>query len=339
MHEQIGVFGRQAPALELLFEFEHRVDHLRVAPAQHLLAFGDVFLQPRQRFLSVVFEVEIADAHRRLEVDQREYVLRGQLRRVGVPEEKRVDRAGVFVHEMHEIEDARVVLGRLDAYVVQRGGVAEEVLGGVGVGVEHVAGGVHLARLLRAVGEQKVEVRIDAQDQLLRRAGDHPHQHLLPLGKVGTVGYRDFEAQVGVLEVVEDAAPEGHVFVAFDVDLHQPLVGIGRQRFGQLFESRRAREGIESAQFVAELFSHTETKIVISAGISFQGRDFLQRRDGRFRSSAPPFFCVAVVLLHCRLSFCAAVLCAVFSLRRRRFFSGSALPLLSRVGVRRRLKG
>ena len=60
-------------------------------------------------------EVEIADAHRRLEVDQREYVLRGQLRRVGIPEEKRVDRAGVFVHEMHEIEDARVVLGRLDA--------------------------------------------------------------------------------------------------------------------------------------------------------------------------------------------------------------------------------
>ena len=44
------------------------------------------------------------------------------------------------MHEMHEIEDARVVLGRLDAYVVQRGGVAEEILGGVGVGVEHVAG-------------------------------------------------------------------------------------------------------------------------------------------------------------------------------------------------------
>jgi hypothetical protein len=41
---------------------------------------------------------------------------------------------------------------------------------------------------------------------------------------------------------------------------------------------------------------------VISAGISFQGRDFLQRRDGRFRPSAPPFFCVAVVLLCCRRS-------------------------------------
>ena len=145
---------------------------------------------------------------------------------------------------MHEIEDARVVLGRLDAYVVQRGGVAEEVLGGVGVGVEHVAGVVDLARLLRAVGEQEVEVRIDAQDQLLRRAGDHPHQHLLPLGKVGAVGHRDFEAQVGVLEVVEDAAPESHVFVAFDIDLHQPLVGVGRQRFGQLFERGRARERV-----------------------------------------------------------------------------------------------
>ena len=148
------------------------------------------------------------------------------------------------MHKMHEIEDARVVLGRLDAYVVQRGGVAEEVLGGVGVGVEHVAGVVDLARLLRTVGEQEVEIRVDAQDQFVRRAGDHAHQHLLALGQVGAVGNRDFETHVGVLEVVEDAAPESHVLVAFDINPHEPLVGVGRQRFGQLFERGRARERV-----------------------------------------------------------------------------------------------
>ena len=85
----------------------------------------------------------VADAHRRLEVDERKDVLRGELRRVGVPEEQRVDRAGIFMHETHEIEDPGIVLGGLDADVVQRGGVAEEILGGVGVGVEHVAGDVY----------------------------------------------------------------------------------------------------------------------------------------------------------------------------------------------------
>lgn len=82
-----------------------------------------------------------------------------------------------------------------------------------------------------------------------------------------------------------------------------------------------------------------------------QGRDFLQRRGGRFRSSAPdPVFCAGSGPLYCRGSsvlpsfFCAAaflfappssalsLLCAASSLRRRRFFSGSALPLPSTCG-------
>ena len=133
---------------------------------------------------------------------------------------------------MHEIEDARVVLGRLDAYVVQRGGVAEEVLGGVGVGVEHVAGGVHLARLLRAVGEQEVEVRIDAQQQLLARRGDHRHEHLLALGQILAVGHRDLETHITVVEVVEDAAPKGYILVALDIDTHQTPPVIDRFGYG-----------------------------------------------------------------------------------------------------------
>ena len=33
----------------------------------------------------------------------------------------KVDRAGIFMHETHEIEDPGIVLGGLDADVVQRG--------------------------------------------------------------------------------------------------------------------------------------------------------------------------------------------------------------------------
>ena len=263
MHEQVGVFGRQAAPAELHLELLHGFDHPRVALAEQVLALRDVAPQPLDRLRAVVLDVEVADAHRLLEVDQRKDVLRGQLRRVGVPEEQRVDRARIFVHELHEVEDARVVLGGLDADVVQRGGVAEVVLGGVGVGVEHEFGLGDLLRLGRSPGEEVVEVGVDAEEQFLRRTGDHAHEDLLALGQVAAVGDRDFETQVGILEMVEDAAPEGHVFVAFDIDLHQPLVGVGRQRFGQFVERHRTREGVELAQFFAELLCHALTKINI----------------------------------------------------------------------------
>ena len=44
-----------------------------------------------------------------------------QLRRIGIPEKKTVNRAGIVGHEAFEIEDSGIVLGRLDADVVQRG--------------------------------------------------------------------------------------------------------------------------------------------------------------------------------------------------------------------------
>lgn len=64
VHEQVGVLGCQAAALELLLELLHRLDHLRVAPAEHLLAFGHVAPEPFERFFAVVRQVEVADAHR-----------------------------------------------------------------------------------------------------------------------------------------------------------------------------------------------------------------------------------------------------------------------------------
>ncbi len=262
VHEQIGVLGFQPAFLELFLEFLHRFDHPRIAPAEQLLALRDVAPEPFEGLFAVVLDVEVADAHRLLEVDQRKDVLRGQLRRVGVPDEQRVDRARVFAHEFHEVEDACVVLGGLHADVVQRGGVAEVVLGGVGVGVEHEPAAVDLLRLGRAVGEEVVEIGIDAEDRLLRRTGDHPHQHLFAFGQVAAVGHRDFEPQVGILEMVENPAPECHVLVAFDIDLHQPLVRIGGQGLGQPFGCHRLREGVEPAQFFAELFCHTHIKII-----------------------------------------------------------------------------
>jgi len=58
-----------------------------------------------------------------------------------------------------------------------------------------------------------------------------------------------------------------------------------------------------------------------------------------FQSSVLSRFFCAAAFLFAPPSSALSLLCAASSLRRCRFFSGSALPLLSRVGVRRRLKG
>lgn len=61
-----------------------------------------------------------------------------QLRRIGIPKKKTVNRAGIVGHEAFEIEDSGIVLGRLDADVVQRGSIAEVILRGIGVSMEHI---------------------------------------------------------------------------------------------------------------------------------------------------------------------------------------------------------
>ena len=152
--------------------------------------------------------------------------------RVGVPQEDSVYHTRIVGHETHEVEYVAVVLGGLDADVMQRRGVAEIVLGSVGVGVEHILRGVYLGRLRRRVAEQVVEVRIDAQQQLLARRGDHRHEHLLALGQILAVGHRDLETHITVVEVVEDAAPEGYILVALDIDTHQTPPVIDRFGYG-----------------------------------------------------------------------------------------------------------
>ena len=61
--------------------------------------------------------------------------------------------------------------------------------------------------------------------------------------------------------MVEDAAPESHVLVAFDVHPHEPLVGVGRERLRQV-AGRPASpgEGVERAEFFSNLASHTSQR-------------------------------------------------------------------------------
>ena len=176
--------------------------------------------QPRQRVGAVALYFEKSQSHRILELDERKHRLVRELRRVGVPQKYGIYRARVVSHKLHKIEYVTVILGCLHADVVQRGCVAEIVLGGVGVGVEHKLRSVHLARGLGTILKEIVEVGIDAQQQLLARAGNHREQHLLALGQILAVGHRDLESEIVVLEVIENRAPEGHILVALDKDLH-----------------------------------------------------------------------------------------------------------------------
>ena len=80
----------------------------------------------------------IVEPYRRLEIDKSEHMLVRQLRRIGIPKKKTVNRAGIVGHEAFEIEDSGIVLGRLDADVVQRGSIAEVILRGIGVSMEHI---------------------------------------------------------------------------------------------------------------------------------------------------------------------------------------------------------
>ena len=242
VHEKIGVLGLQPAAAELLLELPHRFDHPRVALLQQAFALLDVAAEPGERPCAVLLEVEVAYAHRLLEIHEREDVFRGQLRREGVPEEQRVDRARVLVHEAHEVEDVRVVLGGLHADVVQRRGVAEVVLGGIGVGVEQPRGVVHQPRLVVEVFEQVVEVAVHAQDRIPVALVDHRQQDFFAFCQVVAQRDADFELQPLGFVVVEDAAPERHVVVPFDEHADQPIravrvTGNHRNRFGRFLES------------------------------------------------------------------------------------------------------
>ena len=147
-----------------------------------------------------------------------------QLRRIGIPEKKTVNRAGIVGHEAFEIEDSGIVLGRLDADLVQRSGPAEIVFRRIGIGMEQVRRPVDLARLLVEVLEQVVEVAVHAKNAVVAALADHAQQHFLALGQVLPRRNADLEFQPLGLVVVENAAPKRHVVVAFYEYLHEPVL-------------------------------------------------------------------------------------------------------------------
>ena len=226
--------------------------------AQRLISTCDVAAQPRQRPQPVVFDFEEVEPHRRTEIGQREDVFRLLLRRVGVPQKERIDDARVVGHEPLEVEDARIVLRGAHADVVQRRRIAEVILRGVGVGVEHAVAREQFARLFRRVMKQVVEIGIDAQQQFVRRLRNHSEQHLLALGQVFARRNGDFETQIGVGEAVEDAPPEGDVLVPLDEHPHQPLRRMDGQRLRQLFAP--GTERIQPPQLINEFSAHTVAK-------------------------------------------------------------------------------
>ena len=56
-----------------------------------------------------------------------------------------------------------IVLGRLDAYIVQRGRITEIVLRRVGVGMKHIWCGEYLRRLLGPPIKEVVKIGIDTK--------------------------------------------------------------------------------------------------------------------------------------------------------------------------------
>ena len=113
-----------------------------------------------------------------------------------------------------------IVLGSLHADIVQRWSITQIILRSVGVGMKHKLRLAYLLRLRGSVTEKIVEVGIHAEQHLLRRAGNHRHQHLLTLGQILTVGYRDLKTEIGVIEMVENRSPEGHILVTLDIYIH-----------------------------------------------------------------------------------------------------------------------
>lgn len=69
-------------------------------------------LEPFQRGLPVVAQVEVVEPHAGTEVDQRESPFTLAPCRIGVPQKQRVDDARILPEESFEVENQRIVFGR-----------------------------------------------------------------------------------------------------------------------------------------------------------------------------------------------------------------------------------
>ena len=95
--------------------------------------------------------------------------------------------------------------------------------------MEHKRSLDNAARLGTMFLKEVVEIGIDTEQHLLVALRQERFEHLLALGHIGAVGHRDLEDVVGIIEVVENTAPEGHIFVTLDIDPHQALRRIDGQ--------------------------------------------------------------------------------------------------------------
>ena len=117
---------------------------------------------------------------------------------------------------------------------MERRCIAQKVLGGVGVGMEHKSRIIDCSRLLGTIAKEVVKIGVDTEQHLFGRGGYHRDQNLLTLRQIGACRHRNFEAHIGVTEVVENTSPEGDIFIPFDVYSHQTL----RAEIGQRLRQR-----------------------------------------------------------------------------------------------------
>ena len=137
-----------------------------------------------------------------------------------VPHEERIDNLGETAQVAVEVENVVVVEGDSHADIVERRGVALQVLDGIGVGVEDVWAVDNLLRGGRGLLDKIVVVGIDAGNHITAHAvGHEPHERrlLATVELAGARGEHHLEVVAVGLEAREDSAPEEHVVVAFDI--------------------------------------------------------------------------------------------------------------------------
>ena len=137
-----------------------------------------------------------------------------------VPDEERIDGAGILPQILLHVEDAVIVERHGNTDLVERGSVALHVLDGVGVGVEDVRIGDDGARRLGLALDEVVVVCVDTGDHALSGlAGEQAHEHcfLAPLEMLHPRWQHDLEVERVALKLTEDLPPEEDVVVALDI--------------------------------------------------------------------------------------------------------------------------
>ena len=160
-----------------------------------------------------MYDGEIAHLDDREEIAHRELAVMGRAIEPYVPHEERIDNLGETAQIAVEVENLMVVEGDSHADIVERRGVALQVLDGIGVGVEDVWAVDNLLRGGRGLLDKIVVVGIDAGNHITAHAvGHEPHERrlLATVELAGARGEHHLEVVAVGLEVREDSAPKEH---------------------------------------------------------------------------------------------------------------------------------